>query len=101
MNYSNKKHLVKDGPFAGLWVRTARSLEHAGYTDRSQLKGVLADKYLLFRNRSPLLKDFGKIANDELFAWLQAHEGQSAQAIPTVPSTTGSAMKGATTHPSS
>jgi hypothetical protein len=55
-------------------VRTARALEQAGYTDKSQLLGVLSDKYLLFRNRSPLLRDFGKIANEELFAWLQAHE---------------------------
>jgi hypothetical protein len=96
---SNQKHFVKDGPFAGLWVRTARALENAGYTDKSQLAGVLSDKYLLFRNRSPLLKDFGKIANDELLAWLQAHENSVPQPAHKVPGSTASVVKSPSEKP--
>ena len=95
----NQKHFVKEGPFAGLWVRTARALEQAGYTDKSQLKGVLFDESFLLRNRSPSLKDFGKLANEELVAWLMAHERALAKAALGGPSVSGSGIKIVSIHP--
>ena len=70
MTYT-KKQLVKEGPFAGLWCRTAKALVEAGYTDRSQLLGVLVDELHLLRSPAPKLRDFGKKANQEVILWLK------------------------------
>ncbi|MDI1320361.1 MAG: hypothetical protein PSW75_09250, partial [bacterium] len=63
----NRKHLETSGPFAGLWVRTARALRNAGYKSRGRVRadiqrGALHPYISIF--------DYGKYADMEVRAWL-------------------------------
>lgn len=63
----NHKHLETSGPFAGLWVRTARALRKAGYKSHLKLRvdiqrGALHPYISIF--------DYGKKADVEVRAWL-------------------------------
>ena len=64
---NNRKHLEPSGPFAGLWVRTARALRNAGYESREKVRadiqrGALHPYISIF--------DYGKYADAEVRAWL-------------------------------
>ena len=63
----NKKRLECTGPFAGLWVRTARALRDGGYTSREQVGAAIASNEL-----RPYLsiRDYGKKAHAEVTKWL-------------------------------
>lgn len=63
----NKKRLEVSGPFAGLWVRTAKALRRAGYTSREE---ILAD--LTAGRLHPYLSvtDYGRKADAEVRQWL-------------------------------
>jgi hypothetical protein len=63
----NRKHLETSGPFAGLWVRTARALRKAGY--KSPLK-VRADIQRGALHPYISIFDYGKKADAEVRAWL-------------------------------
>ena len=63
----NRKHLESSGPFAGLWVRTARALRNAGYKSREKVRadiqrGALHPYISIF--------DYGRKADAEVRAWL-------------------------------
>ena len=63
----NGKHLEPSGPFAGLWVRTARALRNSGYKSRGKVRadiqrGALHPYISIF--------DYGKKADAEVRAWL-------------------------------
>lgn len=63
----HRKHPETFGPFAGLWVRTARALRKAGYQSREQVhadikRGVLHPFISIF--------DYGKYADAEVRTWL-------------------------------
>ena len=63
----NSKHLETSGPFAGLWIRTARALRKAGYTSQGKVRadiqtGVLHPYISIF--------DYGKYADAEVRTWL-------------------------------
>ena len=63
----NGKHLEPSGPFAGLWVRTARALRNSGYKIRGKVRadiqrGALHPYISIF--------DYGKKADAEVRAWL-------------------------------
>ena len=62
-----RKHLESSGPFAGLWVRTARALRNAGYKSRGKVRadiqrGALHPYISIF--------DYGRKADAEVRAWL-------------------------------
>lgn len=63
----NRKHFETSGPFAGLWVRTARALRNAGYKSRGEVRtdvqrGALHPYISIF--------DYGRKADTEVRAWL-------------------------------
>jgi len=63
----NCKHLEISGPFAGLWVRTARALRKAGYKSRRKVRadieaGALHPYISIF--------NYGRYADREVRAWL-------------------------------
>jgi len=64
---SNTRHLETSGPFAGLWVRTARALRKAGYTSSEKVRADIEAGAL-----RPFLSifDYGKYADAEVRAWL-------------------------------
>lgn len=62
-----KKHLEPDGPFAGLWVRTARTLRRAGYTSKQEVQADLAcAKLQAFISG---VRGYGRYAHEETRAW--------------------------------
>ena len=63
----SKRHLETSGPFAGLWVRTARALRKAGYTSPEKVRQDIESGAL-----RPFLSifDYGKYADREVRAWL-------------------------------
>ena len=63
----NSKHLETSGPFAGLWVRTARALRKAGYRSRRK---VCADIQAGALHPFISIFDYGKYADAEVRAWL-------------------------------
>ena len=64
----NRKHLETSGPFAGLWVRTARALRKAGYTSRGKVRADIEAGAL-----RPFIsvRDYGKYADAEVRNWLE------------------------------
>ena len=70
-----KKHLEQDGAFAGLWVRTARTLRRAGYTSKGQVQVDLASgKLQAFISG---VKGYGLYAHEETWAWTFKQEGNA------------------------
>lgn len=63
----NRKHLETSGPFAGLWVRTARALRKAGYRSRRK---VCADIEAGALHPYISIRDYGKYADAEVRNWL-------------------------------
>ena len=63
----NSKHLETSGPFAGLWVRTARALRKAGYRSRRK---VCADIEAGALHPYISIRDYGKYADAEVRNWL-------------------------------
>ena len=63
----NKKHLEPDGPFKGLWVRTAKALRKGGYTSRDEVLDDVTSGRL-----HPYLSihDYGRKADAEVRRWL-------------------------------
>ena len=63
----NSKHFETSGPFAGLWVRTARALRKAGYKSREEVRADIEAGAL-----HPFISifDYGKYADAEVRAWL-------------------------------
>ncbi len=64
---SNSKHYETTGPFAGLWVRTARALRKAGYESR---KKVRADIEAGALHPYISIRDYGRYADREVRKWL-------------------------------
>ncbi len=63
----NRKHFEVSGPFAGLWVRTARALRNAGYKSRSEVRGDIQCGAL---RPHVSIFDYGRYADAEIRAWL-------------------------------
>ena len=61
------RHLEPDGPFAGLWVRTARALKRADYTSKEQVRADLGSGNLQAFISG--VKDYGRYAHEETWAW--------------------------------
>lgn len=84
----NRKHLEPSGPFAGLWVRTARALRNAGYKSRGKVRadiqrGALHPYISIF--------DYGRKADAEVRAWLGLKSwGESWGKTPRIVSRKGS-----------
>ncbi len=84
----NRKHLEPSGPFAGLWVRTARALRNAGYKSRGKVRadiqcGALHPYISIF--------DYGRKADAEVRAWLGLKSwGESWGKTPLIVSRKGS-----------
>lgn len=88
---NNRKHLEPSGPFAGLWVRTARALRNAGYESCEKVRadiqrGALHPYISIF--------DYGKYADAEVRAWLGLKSwGESWGNTPRIVRRRGSAKK--------
>jgi len=67
----NRKHLEPEGPFSGLWVRTANALRCGGYSSREQ---VLADLHAGKLRPYSDVRDFGLKAYRELLKWANLDE---------------------------
>lgn len=66
----NKKKLVREGPLAGLWVRTANALAGGGYTSREKIRAdIETDKLRPYLS----VHDYGRKAHVEVITWLVAH----------------------------
>lgn len=63
----NRKHLEPSGPFAGLWVRTARALHNASYKSREKVRADIQRGAL---HPYISIPDYGKYADAEVRAWL-------------------------------
>lgn len=61
-----KKALEENGPFAGLWVRTANALRKGGFRTKSEVRRAIASKAL----QPSKVHDYGKYADREVRAWL-------------------------------
>ena len=73
---THKKHLALDGPFAGLWVRTARALLRGGYKSREEVSAALKTCEL---RPSVSVPDYGRIADIEVMIWLLEHGDMTGQ----------------------
>lgn len=68
-----KKYLEQNGPFAGLWVRTARTLRRAGYLSKEQVQADLAcGKLQAFISG---VKGYGRYGHEETQAWALKQQG--------------------------
>ncbi len=61
------KHYETSGPFAGLWVRTARALRKAGYKSREKVRADIKAGAL---HPYISIHDYGKYADTEVRRWL-------------------------------
>lgn len=67
---NNRKHIESSGPFAGLWIRTARALREAGYKSREKVRDDIRSGAL-----SPgSILDYGRFADAEVRAWLSLND---------------------------
>lgn len=63
----NSKHYETSGPFAGLWVRTARALRKAGYKSRRKVRADIEAGAL---HPYISIRDYGRYADREVRKWL-------------------------------
>lgn len=75
-----RKKLEADGPFAGLWIRTANALRGGGYTSRARARvgaDIMSGKLRAFCS----IHDYGSIANIEVITWLLNHDELSSDEV--------------------
>ncbi|PTY04564.1 hypothetical protein DB347_17775 [Opitutaceae bacterium EW11] len=65
----NQKHLVAEGTFAGLWVRTAKVLRNGGYTSRQKVATDVSSRKL---QAYVSISDYGRKLQEEVLRWLSA-----------------------------
>jgi hypothetical protein len=63
----NKKRLEVDGPFAGLWVRTAKVLHALGYQTKAQVRDDLVSGRLSLTTSG--LRNYGACFHRETCVW--------------------------------